>query len=67
VSNTDRIDRPLGQSGWSASNRACNSTHGATAATGSGQAFRADARGNEAMVDARIRDLVAFIDSIQKK
>ena len=32
-----------------------------------GAIFRADAHGNEAAVDARIRDLVAFIETIQKK
>ena len=32
-----------------------------------GAIFRADAHGNEAAVDARIRDLVVFIETIQKK
>jgi mono/diheme cytochrome c family protein len=32
-----------------------------------GAIFRADAHGDEAAVDARIRDLVAFIETIQKK
>jgi mono/diheme cytochrome c family protein len=32
-----------------------------------GAIFRADAHGNEAAADARIRDLVAFIETIQKK
>jgi mono/diheme cytochrome c family protein len=32
-----------------------------------GAIFRASARGDEAAVDARIRDLVAFMESIQEK
>jgi len=32
-----------------------------------GALFRANARGDEAAVDARIHDLVAFIESIQEK
>ena len=32
-----------------------------------GAIFRADARGEEAAADARIRDLVAFVETIQKK
>jgi mono/diheme cytochrome c family protein len=32
-----------------------------------GALFRADAHGNEAVVDARIEDLVAFVETIQQK
>jgi hypothetical protein len=32
-----------------------------------GAIFRAHARGDEAAVDARIRDLVAFMESIQER
>jgi mono/diheme cytochrome c family protein len=41
--------------------------HGVPGMVVSGAIFRADAHGNEAVVDQRIRDLVAFIESIQKQ
>jgi len=41
--------------------------HGAPGMMVWGAIFRANARGDEAAVDARIRDLVAFMESIQEK
>ena len=41
--------------------------HGAPGMMVWGAIFRAHARGDEAAVDARIRDLVAFMESIQEK
>ena len=41
--------------------------HGAPGMMVWGAIFRANARGGEAAVDARIRDLVAFMESIQEK
>jgi mono/diheme cytochrome c family protein len=41
--------------------------HGIPAMMVWGAIFRADANGNETAVDARISDLIAFIESIQEK